>query len=98
MPEMSLVVVPEFPQSSVPDGAVSRACLSADDDDTVFIFNLDPHAAETADGRKAVSASKKLWISVVPFAMEPNMTLRWEMDLSPGTVISPGYELLYGVS
>ena len=30
--------------------------LSVDDDGTVFIFNLDPHAAETADGRKAVSA------------------------------------------
>ena len=28
-------------------------------------------------------------ITVVPSAMEPNMMLRWEMDLSPGTVISP---------
>ena len=26
---------------------------------------------------------------VVPLAIEPNMTARWEMDLSPGTVISP---------
>ena len=29
------------------------------------------------------------WISVVPWAMEPNMTLRWEIDLSPGTWIWP---------
>ena len=33
--------------------------------------------------------SRKPWISVVPLAMEPSMTLRWEMDLSPGTVTEP---------
>lgn len=28
-------------------------------------------------------------ISVVPLEMAPSITLRWEMDLSPGIVISP---------
>ncbi len=32
---------------------------------------------------------RKLVTSVVPSAREPSMTARWEMDLSPGTVISP---------
>ena len=43
----------EFPQSSVPDGGGQPVhALSVDDYGTVFIFNLDPHAAETADGSK----------------------------------------------
>ena len=32
---------------------------------------------------------KKFVTSVVPFASEPNITARWEMDLSPGMVTSP---------
>ena len=70
-------------------GSQSVHALSVDSDNTILIFDIDSHAAETADGGEAVSALQKLWISVVPFAMDPNMTLRWEMDLSPGTVISP---------
>jgi hypothetical protein len=37
---------------------------------------------QSAPGKKPV-------ISVFPSAIEPNMTARWEMDLSPGTQTSP---------
>ena len=90
MPEMSLVVVPEFPQSSVPDGAVSP-CMPFPWTITVpFLFSISiPMRRKQPMVERQSAPSKKLWISVVPFAMEPNMTLRWEMDLSPGTVTSP---------
>ena len=55
-----------------------------------FIFNGNAHFFKTGDGRKTVGALKKAVDSVVPFAREPNITARWEMDLSPGTVISRG--------
>ena len=36
------------------------------------------------------SAPFKKWeISVVPLAMEPSITARWEIDLSPGICTSP---------
>ncbi len=35
------------------------------------------------------AALKNPEISVVPFAKAPIITARWEMDLSPGTLISP---------
>ena len=35
------------------------------------------------------SPIRKPVIWVVPLARAPSMTARWEMDLSPGTVISP---------
>ena len=45
-------------------------------------------------------ADKKFVTSVVPSEMAPNMTARWEMDLSPGTVISPfnGPDFLNSIS
>ena len=58
-------------------------------DFSVVILNINTHFAETGDGGKAVSSFQKMVILVVPLAREPNMTARWEMDLSPGTVSSP---------
>ena len=53
IPEMSLVVVPELPQSRV-------HALSVDSDNTILIFDIDSHAAETADGGEAVSALQEV--------------------------------------
>ena len=65
MPEMSLVVVPEFPQSSVPDrGGQPVHALSVDSDNTILIFDIDSHAAETADGGEAVSALQESYGSL----------------------------------
>lgn len=51
--------------------------------------DLYAHAAEAVDCRETVFAIKKPVIWVTPFASAPNMTARWEMDLSPGTVMEP---------
>ena len=60
IPEMSLVVVPELPQSRVSAGAASPCMPSLDSDNTILIFDIDSHAAETADGGEAVSAIQKV--------------------------------------
>ena len=71
-------------------GSQSVHALSVDSDNTILIFDIDSHAAETADGGEAVSALQKVMdlCSSLRNGSE-RMTLRWEMDLSPRTVISP---------
>ena len=71
-------------------GQIVRESFSVDQDFAVVILDIDAHFAETGDGGKAVSSFQKMGDAVmVPLAREPNMTARWEMDLSPGTVSSP---------
>ena len=90
MPDISRVVVPLFPTSSIPSGAV-RPCRPfpctrmLEGRQSMSMPILRKHlmvARQSAPVRKLV-------ISVVPWAIAPSMMLRWEIDLSPGTVISP---------
>lgn len=63
--------------------------FAVDCDHAVFVFNVHAHMAKQEMVERQSAPSRKPWISVVPLAMEPSMTLRWEMDLSPGTVTEP---------
>ncbi len=90
MPEISRVVVPLLPQSKVSFGACSpwrpfpwtKILSPASSIRTPMLRKQPIVERQSAPLRKPV-------ISVVPLAMEPNMMLRWEMDLSPGMTISP---------
>lgn len=52
-------------------------------------FNLNTKLSETTDSRETVGTREKVVDRVVPFAIEPNIMQRWEMDLSPGIVTFP---------
>ncbi len=52
-------------------------------------FNLNTKLSETTDSRETVGTREKVVDLVVPFAIEPNIMQRWEMDLSPGIVTFP---------
>lgn len=47
-----------------------------DNNGVIAVFNLYSHFPEAGDGGKAVGPLEKVADSVVPFAMEPNITLR----------------------
>ncbi len=92
MPEISLVVVPLLPASRVEE--------EADKPYNPFPWmNTRPISASTRISmpsfrkqsivERQSAPSRKLVISETPSAKEANITLRWEMDLSPGTVIVP---------
>ena len=90
IPEISRVVVPEFPQSKIPSGAESpwrpRPCTVTVP--PLFSISIPIRRKQEMVDRQS-APSRKFWISVFPLAMEPNIMPRWEMDLSPGTVTSP---------
>ena len=90
IPEMSRVVVPLFPQSRGTEGAERPWRPLPWTVTTPFLFSMSTPIWRKQEMVERQSApSRKPWISVVPLAMEPSMTLRWEMDLSPGTVTEP---------
>ena len=63
--------------------------FSMDQDLRIQIFYVDSKLSETVDSGQTVCSSKKVGDSLVPSASAPNIIERWEMLLSPGTVISP---------
>ena len=90
IPEISLVVVPLFPTSRRLSGAVKPwspfPCIRTES--PFFSISIPSLRKQSMVDRQSAPWST-LCTSVVPLAMEPNMMLRWEMDLSPGTVTSP---------
>ena len=90
MPQSSLVVVPLLPVYNAPSGAERPRrpfpCTSTQSGFSSIVIPIF-RKQEMVDRQSA--PFKKCVISVVPRAMEPSMTARWEMDLSPGTSISP---------
>ena len=90
IPDMRRVVVPLFPQSRTSRGAFSP-CRPRPWTSTfppLFSISIPIFSKHSMVDRQS-APWRKLCISVSPCAMEPNMTARWEMDLSPGTLISP---------
>ena len=90
MPEISLVVVPLFPASSICVGAV-RPCSPLPCTRISFpLFSIEIPIFSKQDIVERQSAPCRKCVSlVVPSERAPNITPRWLMDLSPGTVISP---------
>ena len=66
--------------------------FSVDQDLSFCIFNVNTILEKQEIVERQSAPCRKPWISVSPSARAPNMTLRWEMDLSPGTVSSPRRE------
>ena len=90
MPARSRVVVPLFPQSRTPSGRFNprspRPCTRIFPS---FSWISTPMERKQEMVERQSAPLRKWVISVVPWAREPNMTLRWEMDLSPGMVKLP---------
>ena len=63
--------------------------VSVDQNGIAGVFDGYPIFWKHAMVDKQSAPCRKPVILVMPFAREPNMTLRWEMDLSPGMVTSP---------
>ena len=95
MPEISRVVVPELPASNTSEGADSPCkpfpCTKMRSG--VFSISMPSFWKQLIVERQSAPC-KKFVTSVVPCAIAPNITLRWEIDLSPGTVTSPRSALL----
>ena len=90
MPEISRVVVPLFPVSSVSAGAVSPCRPFPWIRMRSGVFSMStPSLRKQLIVERQSAPCRKFVTSVVPSASAPNMTARCEMDLSPGTVISP---------
>ena len=85
------MAVPELPRSRLPEGACNPRKPTPV---TASLPSRGP-SMDTPMARKAAavasvsSPSRNPLISESPSAMEANMTDRWDMDLSPGTVMAP---------
>ena len=89
-PERRRVVVPLLPQSSTPSGSLSPCIPFPKTSTRSPLFSMETPMRSKQEMVERQSAPwRNPSISVRPLAMAPNMTLRWEMDLSPGTVTSP---------
>ena len=90
IPDISRVVVPLLPVFRVPSGAVSPRSPRPWTRIQSGLSSMEtPICRKQRMVERQSAPVKKLVISVVPWAMEPSITARWEMDLSPGTVSSP---------
>jgi len=91
-PSISRMVVPELPQSSTSAGSRSP---SRPTPSTVTTWpsaigeTVTPMARRQAAVLRGSSAGSSPSMRVVPSAMAPNRSERWEIDLSPGTVTWP---------
>ena len=91
MPHKSRIEVPELPQSRSPAGA----CRPCSPTPCTFTCPCSGPSIRTPIARKiwavarASAPSRKPWTSVTPSASAPSMMARCEMDLSPGTRMSP---------
>jgi hypothetical protein len=89
-PEMSLIVVPEFPQSTMPCGSDRpRSPFPS-------IVSIEPPSRiSTPRLRNAFAvlsvswALRKFFTTLLPSAREERMTALWEIDLSEGGKNSP---------
>ena len=90
MPDKRRVVVPLFPTSRIFKGADSPCNPFPW---TVIVWSVSSILMPIDWKQRIVARQsapfRKLWISVVPFAIDPNMMHRWEIDLSPGTETVP---------
>ena len=90
IPESRRVVVPLFPVSSISDGVASPwspfPCMMTE---VSFSSISMPRERKHRMVARQSAPVRKCCTSVVPSAIEPNITQRWETDLSPGTVIFP---------
>ena len=90
MPEIRRMVVPLLPQSSSPAGRFSpRMPFPCTSTRSPRLSMPTPIRRKQAMVERQSAPWRKPRISVNPLAMEPNMTARCEMDLSPGTASSP---------
>ena len=87
IPDINLIVVPEFPQSRFEVGADNL--LS----DVMVKFPLNsaliPKAWQTLREDNGSCPFEKFLIIDFPFASDENITALWEIDLSAGIVIVP---------
>ena len=101
IPEIRRVVVPLFPQSNTVSGFLRprRPFPCTRTISPLFSIAIPILSKQEIVDRQSAPCKNPV-ISVVPFAREPNITARWEMDLSPGTVISPfnGPDFLNSIS
>ena len=90
MPEISRVVVPLFPTSSIEEGAVRpwRPFPWIRISESRSSMSIPSFRKQSIVDRQS-APRRKLVTLVVPSASAPNIIERWEMLLSPGTVISP---------
>ena len=90
MPDISLVVVPLFPVSRMPEGADSPCsplpCIFIRSG--VFSISIPILRKQSIVDRQS-APWRKFVTSVVPSARAPNMTARCDMDLSPGMETVP---------
>ena len=90
IPEIRRVVVPLFPTSKMSVGEESPRSPFPWTRISPLLFSMSMPILRKQEMVERQSAPSRKWMMrVVPLAREPNMTARWEMDLSPGTVISP---------
>ena len=87
MPDINLIVVPEFPQSRFEIGAdnfpldeIIKSPLNS---------ALIPKAWQTLSEESGSCPFEKFLIVDFPFASDENITALWEIDLSAGIVILP---------
>ncbi len=85
-PASSLIVVPEFPQSSASADAW-RPCMPTPRTTESSISTPSARMQPAVDLTSAPVDRPRTWLS--PSAIEPRISARCEIDLSPGTVISP---------
>jgi len=76
----SIISVPEREKRAGRAGSMLR---------TIPVSERAPMASTALSVLRVSPAKRKPVISVVPSAMAPSITARWEMDLSPGTETSP---------
>ena len=86
-PSNNRVVVPEFPQSRGSFGSVNFPPLMTTSSPSSRI--RIPHASRHLRVDITSAPVDRLDMRDVPSANAANMSDRWEMDLSPGNVISP---------
>jgi hypothetical protein len=90
-PHISLAAVPEFPKSRMSSGSCrqSNPGLSIWTEEGSGCQTWTPRRENAERVRRQSSEGRNPVMLVLPEAIPPKMTERWETDLSPGTRICP---------
>ena len=97
IPDINRIVVPELPTSNTAFGSCKPSNpLPTTVTSSPFCVISTPISLKHEIVLKQSAPGKKPLIVVFPSAIEPNITARCEMDLSPGIVILPFNPLLTG--